>query len=218
MDPIPLTELNAKKGPELFRESISLDQKTAKALGRGLRQQVFKSTVLDNMCLKAKELRGIEEVDQAWINFISTSVETIRDTLENLETAKEVRLVIRQINHPSTDQKWEFYFPDKEKEDTEALDEERERPKIPEESDILIDKNLSAKLESAISHHFGNPFVSIRGFAELIQTRSGKIEAKKIASDILSSYNEVNSSFEQLRKGENEILLETDSNGDTKII
>ena len=218
MDPIPLTELNAKKGPELFRESISLDQKTAKALGRGLRQQVFKSTVLDNMCLKAKELRGIEEVDQAWINFISTSVETIRDTLENLETAKEVRLVIRQINHPSTDKKWEFYFPDKEKEDTEALDEERERPKIPEESDILIDKNLSAKLESAISHHFGNPFVPIRGFAELIQTRSGKIEAKKIASDILSSYNEVNSSFEQLRKGENEILLETDSNGDTKII
>lgn len=205
MDPKPPEQKPSEQ--QEIKEGILLDKATARALGRGLRQQIFTDDRLNNIHSSTEALSRINGINSEWTNSMSSYMGNIRNFIYNMETAKQVRLVIKKGNLSESDNRnWEFDFSD-----------EKEPKEIPQESKILIDAMLGQKLISALSHHLGSYLVPIPGFAELIQIRTDDDNAKKSAGKIMEVYRDIEPLFEALRQRQGEMVLDTNGEGNTSI-
>lgn len=214
MDPKPL-EIQPPKSPKTQEQQpneIILDRETAKALGRGLRQQIFTKEELMQIKTNIIALEqndaviqtGVREQtakEEQWIKLMSIGLQHITNFIFNLEHAKEIKLSI------SGKGKTDYVFFSEEKEELEK----------PKEGEITVDQKLTTELKSALQHHLGTQLTVIRGFAELIEFGYEENSAKEKAKGIRNAYESIYDKFVEMNNGD-QIKLVTDSEGNTDIV
>lgn len=204
MDPIP-SEHTTESEPK----EILLDKTVAGALGRGLRQifapeKIKLITDNINQLNQPTEIAENAGIEKKWLSSMLESCSKITKLLNNLEKAKEVKLI-----HPHDSQSgWTFSF-----------SEEEQIPENSQPGEFILDSALTAKVRGAIEHNFQNSLAPISGFSELISVRNKNTSIQGKATIIMETSRLIIADLSKITEEETEcqLKLATDTQGNTNM-
>ena len=206
MDPTP-PEQPKQPPTEQEPKEILLPKETARALGRGLRQQVFTETELATISANIAYLleTTIETPTRKWVSLIANSIDDVKKLLSDIEKADQVKLVPFEKNKSELD--FEFF-------------KENSPLEKPKPGEIILDEELSRRLISTLTHNFLNMLSPILGYAELIQKQPNDSPAIKEKAEVIREISALMlkkfTSITSMDK-RRQIKLVTDNHGNTTI-
>lgn len=204
MDPIPSEH---SKEPE--PKEILLDKTAARALGRGLRQ-IFVPEKLKlitdniNQLNQPTEIAENAGIEKEWLSDMFEGCNKITELLNNLEKAKEVKLI-----HPHDFQEgWTFSF-----------SEEKQEVENPQPEEIILDSALTAKVREAIAHNFQNSLAPVMTFSGLIAKKNNISSIRENATVIKEASQLIIADLSKITAGEAEcqLKLAADTKGNTNM-
>ncbi len=181
------------------KESIVVSKEVIRPFGRAL-NQMFEGPV-SRMVTHGASLQRLFPRQEEFANYIKQSIAQLTQTLSNIESSKEVRLVSPGGNV--------FTF---------GFSEEKDPVVVIPQGEVIIDRELSQKLVQACSDTLRNQLGGAYGFSpEISEDKLESEEVKQAAGEIHAAAREFLDIYNQNFTEPGEFKVATDDAGNSTI-
>jgi len=201
MDILPSEEFPKQSQAEQEPKEILLNKTVARMLGRGL-EQIFNEGGAKTISNALESLSKIGEC-RKYAEMMGSALAFLQDIVNKLQT-EETRLTREKEGG-----QWNFKF--------SSESSEKEPAEKFQASELIIDKDLSEKLMSAIGNVINNKLTGIIGLSGLMDEDFGDNSIGKKTNLINTHAQKIYKNISSATKVGNSIRLFTDDNGKTTI-